>query len=83
MIAPRVATVNRPRTHCEGRCPSIVPELSPSNVYSRRLPSSDSSRKSLSLRFWSTGFDDGSPWRSASNPVGDATPFVTPERDRA
>ena len=52
-------------------CPSIVPELSPSSVYSRRFPSSDSSRKSSSFLVWSTVSDVGLPSFPASNPVGD------------
>lgn len=63
----------------DSRCPSIVPELSTSSVYSRRLPSSDSSGKSLSLRVWSTGCDDGSTGFAASNPVGDAISFLGPD----
>jgi hypothetical protein len=55
------------------RCPSIVPELSPSSVYSRRFRSYDSSRKSLSLRVWPTGCDDGLANFFPSNPVGDAS----------
>ena len=54
-------------------CPSIVPELSLFYVGNRPLPSFGSSGKSLSLRVWSTGCDDGSTWSGASNPVGDAT----------
>jgi hypothetical protein len=58
-------------------CPSIVPELSPSSVYSRRFPSSGPSRKSLSFLVWPTRSDDGLRWVLRSNPVGDADSGVT------
>src|SRR5215472_2364497 len=42
------------------RCPSIVPEPSPNFC---RFPSSEPSRKSLSLHVWSPGSDDGADRR--------------------
>ena len=57
-------------------CPSIVPELSPSSAYSRRFPSSESSRKSLSFRVWSASCDVGLREFLRSNPVGDANSSV-------
>ena len=53
-------------------CPRIVPEPPLGTAYSRRFPSSESSRNSLSLCVGSTGCDDGVTGCRASNPVGDA-----------
>jgi len=63
----------RPHVRRGSSCPSIVPELSPSSVYSRRFPSSGPSRKSLSCLVWPTRSDDGLRWVLGSNPVGDAS----------